>query len=190
MIQKNSPQGRLLIIDDDEILAKRLGVSMERKGYEVIIAHTILDGIDQACTRRPDYALIDLRLEDGSGLDVVEQIRNHVPNCKMVMMTAYGNFQTAVAAVKAGALDYIAKPVDADLVHSALQQNNRDLPDPPEDPMSPDRVKWEHILRIYEQCDRNVTETARRLQMHRRTLQRILRKHAPHDIRHQESEQD
>ena len=181
-MQTNTSQ-KLLIIDDDEILAKRLAVSMERKGYDVITAFTIHDGLDMACRQRPGFALIDLRLEDGSGLDIVEQIRTHVPGCKMVMMTAYGNFQTAVAAVKAGAVDYISKPVDADLVHNALQQKSDTLPDPPEAPMSPDMVKWEHIQRIYEQCDRNVTETARRLQMHRRTLQRILRKHAPHDSR-------
>ena len=178
--------GKLLIIDDDSILADRLGISMTRKGYEVEIANNVNDGIDLACKRRPDFAVVDLRIEDESGLDLVEKIRQHVPHCKMVMMTAYGNFQTAVAAIKAGAVDYIAKPVDADLVHNALQQDHVDMPEPPEDPMSPDRVKWEHIQRIFEQCDRNVTETARRLQMHRRTLQRILRKHAPYDMRDKE----
>lgn len=179
--------GTLLIIDDDEVLAKRLGVSMGRMGYEVSTAFEVNDGIEKAVRDKPDYALIDLRLENGSGLDIVEQIHRHAPNCRTVIMTAYGNFQTAVAAVKAGAVDYIAKPVDADTVHNALKQTPGSMPEPPEEPMPPDMVKWEHIQRIYEQCNRNVTETARRLQMHRRTLQRILRKHAPNDFRDKEN---
>lgn len=183
----NTNFGKLLIIDDDEVLAKRLGVSMGRMGYDVVTAFDVNDGIDKACREKPDYAVIDLRLEDGSGLDIVDKIHSHVPDCRTVIMTAYGNFQTAVAAVKAGAVDYIAKPVDADTVHNALQQSPGTLPEPPEEPMPPDMVKWEHIQRIYEQCNRNVTETARRLQMHRRTLQRILRKHAPNDFRDRDS---
>lgn len=174
---------RLLIIDDDKVLADRLAISMERKGYDAACAYGVLNGIEAAERLRPGYALVDLRLEDGSGLEIIDYLRREFPSCKNVMMTAYGNFQTAVAAVKSGAVDYIAKPVDAESLHNALQQTGSEIPSPPKDPMSPDMVKWDHIQRIYEQCDRNVTETARRLQMHRRTLQRILRKHAPHDKR-------
>jgi len=95
------------------------------------------------------------------------------------MLTGYGNIATAVVAIKAGAVDFLAKPVDADQLTAALIETERPLPPPPEDPMSADRVRWEHIQRVFEQCNRNVSETARRLKMHRRTLQRILNKHAP-----------
>ena len=127
----------------------------------------------------PKFAVLDLRLQDGSGLDVVPVIREADPNSRIVILTGYGNIATAVAAVKAGAIDYLAKPADADQVIAALLTQGADLPPPPENPMSADRVRWEHIQRVYEQCDRNVSETARRLKMHRRTLQRILSKRAP-----------
>ncbi|MGB8840081.1 MAG: response regulator, partial [Aliidongia sp.] len=127
----------------------------------------------------PAFAVVDLRLGDGSGLDIVSAIRTARPNARIVMLTGYGNIATAVAAVKAGALDYLPKPADADAVERALLTRSDGLPPPPEDPMSADRVRWEHIQRVFEQCDRNVSETARRLKMHRRTLQRILSKHAP-----------
>ena len=127
----------------------------------------------------PAFAVIDLRLEDGSGLEVVNALRAQRPDARIVMLTGYGNFATAVAAVKAGAVDYLPKPADADMVEAALMATGRDLPPPPEQPMSAERVRWEHIQRVFEQCDRNVSETAHRLNMHRRTLQRILSKRAP-----------
>ena len=127
----------------------------------------------------PAFAVVDLRLADGSGLDVVAAIRDARADARIVMLTGYGNIATAVAAVKAGALDYLPKPADADAIEAALLADGRPLPSPPENPMSADRVRWEHIQRVFEQCDRNVSETARRLKMHRRTLQRILNKHAP-----------
>ena len=176
-------KGNLLIIDDDEILCDRLAKAMQKRGYEVRTAYTVQNGIAAAKEFEPEFAIIDLRLSDGNGLQIVEEIRNIVDDCRIVMLTAYGNIATAVAAVKAGAVDYLAKPADADSIERALLQtgDTGDMPEPPEDPMPADRVKWEHILRVYEQCGRNVSETARRLKMHRRTLQRILSKHAPRE---------
>ncbi len=175
-------KGKLLIIDDDEILATRLGRAMEKRGFTVALAHSVQEGLSAITAEKADYALIDLQLGDGSGLNLVEDIREHAPDCRIVMLTAFGNIATAVAAVKAGAIDYLAKPADADAVENALlQPEGASLPPPPEDPMPADRVRWEHIQRIYEQCGRNISETARRLKMHRRTLQRILAKHAPQE---------
>ncbi|MDY0030031.1 MAG: ActR/PrrA/RegA family redox response regulator transcription factor [Pseudobdellovibrionaceae bacterium] len=175
-----SMKGHLIIIDDDEVLCTRLAKAMEKRGYTVRTAFTVADGIKVAKEFEPEFAVVDLRLADGNGLEVVDKLREIVEDCRIIMMTAYGNIATAVAAVKAGAIDYLAKPADADMIEKALLQTGEDtLPEPPSDPMSADRVKWEHILRVYEMCGRNVSETARRLKMHRRTLQRILAKHAP-----------
>ena len=123
--------------------------------------------------------MVDLRLEDGNGLDVVEALHKKRPDARAVVLTGYGNIATAVTAVKLGAVDYLSKPADADDVINALLATGEAPPAPPENPMSADRVRWEHIQRVYELCDRNVSETARRLNMHRRTLQRILAKRAP-----------
>ncbi|HXS40307.1 MAG TPA: ActR/PrrA/RegA family redox response regulator transcription factor [Stellaceae bacterium] len=169
----------LLIVDDDEPLCQRLARAMERRGFIVRTADSVAAGIAAATEQPPVFAVVDLRLGDGSGLDVVKTLRKSRPNARIVMLTGYGNIATAVAAVKAGAVDYLPKPVDADAVERALLATESALPPPPEDPMSADRVRWEHIQRVFEQCDRNVSETARRLKMHRRTLQRILGKHAP-----------
>jgi two-component system response regulator RegA len=171
----------LLIVDDDEPFLARLARAMERRGFEVKTAPSVAEGIATAKAAPPAFAVIDLRLADGSGLDVVTALRTVRPDTRIVMLTGYGNIATAVAAVKAGALDYLAKPADADQVEAALLSREMSLPPPPENPMSADRVRWEHIQRVFEQCDRNVSETARRLNMHRRTLQRILSKHAPRE---------
>ncbi|HAT36037.1 MAG TPA: two-component system response regulator, partial [Rhodospirillaceae bacterium] len=140
---------------------------------------SVTEGIDMASHRPPAYAIVDLRLEDGNGLEIVKALREVRTDVRIVILTGYGNIATAVEAVKAGAVDYLPKPADADAIAAALLETERPLPPPPEDPMSADRVRWEHIQRVYEQCNRNVSETARRLKMHRRTLQRILNKHAP-----------
>ena len=169
----------LLIIDDDQRFADRLGVAMERRGYEVTVAHSVEDGKRRGLQAPPAYAIIDLRLEDGSGLEVVEAMNKVSPSTRIVVLTGYGNIATAVSAVKLGAADYLPKPADTDAIEAALTADDQLLPPPPEMPMTADRVRWEHILRIYEQCERNVSETARRLRMHRRTLQRILNKYAP-----------
>jgi two-component system response regulator RegA len=129
----------------------------------------------------PRFAVVDLRLGDGNGLDLVTEMRKVAPSARMVILTGYGNIATAVAAMKTGAIDYLPKPCEADAVDAALRGGDRGLPPPPDHPMPADRVRWEHIQRVFEQCERNVSETARRLNMHRRTLQRILAKHAPRE---------
>ncbi|HRJ60389.1 MAG TPA: ActR/PrrA/RegA family redox response regulator transcription factor [Azospirillaceae bacterium] len=169
----------LLIVDDDAPFRIRLARAMEKRGFNVVAVESVQLGVEIAQTQPPAFALVDLRLADGSGLDVVKTLREVRPDARIVMLTGYGNIATAVAAVKAGAIDYLPKPADADAVEMALLADGRPLPEPPENPMSADRVRWEHIQRVFEQCDRNVSETARRLKMHRRTLQRILNKHAP-----------
>jgi two-component system response regulator RegA len=169
----------LLIVDDDAPLCQRLARAMERRGFIVATADGVAAGIAAATGNPPAFAVVDLRLGDGSGLDIVSALRTARPAARIVMLTGYGNIATAVAAVKAGALDYLPKPADADAVERALLAREGETPEPPEDPMSADRVRWEHIQRIFELCERNVSETARRLKMHRRTLQRILSKHAP-----------
>ena len=169
----------LLIVDDDDPLRLRLMRAMEKKGFVVKEAKTVENAIKIVKSHPPKFALVDLRLEDGNGLDVVEEIGKLKNDSRIVMLTGYGNLPTAVAAVKAGAIDYMAKPVDADDVESALLAPKDFRAKPPENPMSADRVKWEHIHRVFELCNRNVSETARRLKMHRRTLQRILSKRSP-----------
>ena len=173
------PDPSLLLVDDDEPFLKRLAKAMEKRGFSVETAGSVAAGRAIATARPPAYAVVDLRLEDGNGLDVVETLRDKRPDARIVVLTGYGAIATAVAAVKFGATDYLSKPADADDITNALLANRDTLPPPPENPMSADRVRWEHIQRIYELCDRNVSETARRLNMHRRTLQRILAKRSP-----------
>jgi len=169
----------LLLVDDDEPFLRRLARAMEKRGFEVEMAGSVAAGKAIATARPPAYAVVDLRLEDGNGLDVVEVLREKRPDSRIVVLTGYGAIATAVAAVKIGATDYLSKPADANDIVNALLANGDALPPPPENPMSADRVRWEHIQRVYELCDRNVSETARRLNMHRRTLQRILAKRSP-----------
>lgn len=179
--QSGPPAGdrRVLIVDDDAPLRNRLARALEQRGFDVAAAASVAEGIELASASPPGYAVVDLRLDDGNGLEVVQVLRSARPDIRIVILTGYGNIATAVRAIKAGAVDYLTKPVDADAVAAALLETERPLPPPPEEPMSADRVRWEHIQRVFEQCDRNVSETARRLKMHRRTLQRILNKHAP-----------
>lgn len=169
----------LLLVDDDESFVKRLAKAMEKRGFLPETAESVAAGKAMAMARPPAYAVVDLRLEDGNGLDVVEVLRDRRPDCRIVVLTGYGAIATAVAAVKIGATDYLSKPADANEVTHALLSRGETLPQPPDNPMSADRVRWEHIQRVYEMCDRNVSETARRLNMHRRTLQRILAKRSP-----------
>ena len=164
----------LLIVDDDNPFRERLARAMEKKGFKVSQAEGVKKGIDAVKTNKPAFAVVDLRLSDGNGLEVVKEIQNSNADSRIVMLTGYGNIPTAVAAIKQGAIDYLAKPADADDVEKALLADPNRKADPPDNPMSADRVKWEHIHRVFELCNRNVSETARRLKMHRRTLQRIL----------------
>ena len=169
----------LLIVDDDNPFRERLARAMEKKGFKVSQAEGVKKGIDAVKIGKPAFAVVDLRLADGNGLEVVKEIQKLNINSKIIMLTGYGNIPTAVAAIKHGAIDYLAKPADADDVEKALLADPESKAQPPENPMTADRVKWEHIHRVFELCNRNVSETARRLKMHRRTLQRILSKRSP-----------
>lgn len=169
----------LLLVEDDRPFLTRLARAMESRGFQVDTADSVEEALAKVKAAAPAYAVVDMRLGDGNGLDVVAAIREKREDARTVILTGYGNIATAVTAVKLGAVDYLSKPADADDVFAALTRTTNDKVAPPENPMSADRVRWEHIQRVYEMCDRNVSETARRLNMHRRTLQRILAKRAP-----------
>ncbi len=169
----------LLIVDDDNSFRERLARAMDKKGFKVTQAESVQAGIDSIKITKPSFAVVDLRLNDGNGLEVVKELQNSNSESKIIMLTGYGNIPTTVAAIKEGAIDYLAKPADADDIEKALLADPKKKASPPENPMSADRVKWEHIHRVFELCNRNVSETARRLKMHRRTLQRILYKRSP-----------
>ena len=169
----------LMVLDDDAPFRTRLSRALAHRGFEVVPAGSVSEARQLVNSNPPAFAVVDLRLEDGSGLEVVEALHNRREDSHAVILTGYGAIATAVAAVKAGAIDYLPKPADVDDVVNALLSGKEDKPDPPENPMSADRVRWEHIQRVYELCNHNVSETARRLNMHRRTLQRILAKRAP-----------
>lgn len=178
--QDELPEDRsLLILDDDRAFLQRLARAMELRGFDVRSGFSVAEGIDLIRQKAPAFAVVDMRLEDGTGLDVIAELSRVRPDARAIVLTGYGNIATAVSAVKLGAVDYLAKPADADDVTDALLAPTDAKAPPPENPMSADRVRWEHIQRVYELCNRNVSETARRLNMHRRTLQRILAKRAP-----------
>lgn len=169
----------LLIVDDDKPFLTRLARAMESRGYSVTTAGSVAEGLAAIAAHAPAFAVIDMRLLDGNGIDVMSELKLRRPESRAIILTGYGNIATAVTAVKLGAFDYLAKPADADDIDAALKAGGAARPELPDHPMSADRVRWEHIQRIYESCDRNVSETARQLNMHRRTLQRILAKRAP-----------
>lgn len=169
----------LMILDDDGPFRNRLGRALTQRGFTVETVETVTEAKRMVQNNPPAFAVLDMRLEDGNGMDVIDMLHDVRPDSRMVMLTGYGNLATAVSAVKRGAVDYLAKPADADDVCKALLAEKGEAPEPPENPMSADRVRWEHIQRVYELCGKNVSETARRLNMHRRTLQRILAKRAP-----------
>ena len=178
--QDELPQdASLVIVDDDRAFLQRLARAMEGRGFNVRSGHSVSEGIDLIRQSAPAFAVVDMRLDDGNGLDVIAELARLRPDARAIVLTGYGNIATAVSAVKLGAVDYLAKPADADEVTDALLAPPNSQAPPPENPMSADRVRWEHIQRVYELCNRNVSETARRLNMHRRTLQRILAKRAP-----------
>jgi two-component system, response regulator RegA len=176
---ESSSDRTLLIVEDDKSFLQRLARAMESRGFTVTTAESVAEGLTRLETTSPAFAVVDMRLADGNGLEVISALKRRRPDARAIILTGYGNIATAVNAVKMGAVDYLAKPVDADDVVAALLAHDGAVAAPPEHPMSADRVRWEHIQRIYELCSRNVSETARRLNMHRRTLQRILAKRAP-----------
>ncbi|HET7885833.1 MAG TPA: ActR/PrrA/RegA family redox response regulator transcription factor [Bradyrhizobium sp.] len=173
------PDRSLLIVEDDKPFLERLARAMETRGFAVTSCDSVAEGLTQIAKAAPAFAVVDLRLGDGNGIDLVSALKRKRPDARAIILTGYGNIATAVTAVKLGAVDYLSKPADADDVVSALLALGNQKSEPPSNPMSADRVRWEHIQRIYEMCNRNVSETARRLNMHRRTLQRILAKRAP-----------
>lgn len=170
---------KLLIVDDDQPLRERLARAMLKRDYDVEIAESLEQAREILTTVVPDYAVLDLKLKDGYGLELVNDITSKNANAKVIILTGYGNIASAVAAIKHGAVDYLPKPADADMVDRALRPGAIVSEIFMNEPMSPDRVKWEHIQRVFNECDQNISETARQLKMHRRTLQRILAKHAP-----------
>jgi two-component system response regulator RegA len=169
----------LLIVDDDRPFLNRLARAMEARGFAVTAVESVADGLAALASHPPAFAIIDMRLGDGNGIDVISELKAKRPDARGVILTGYANIATAVTAVKLGAFDYLAKPADADEIYHTLMATQADKPDTGDSTMSADRVRWEHIQRVFEACDRNVSETARRLNMHRRTLQRILAKRAP-----------
>ena len=169
----------LMIVDDDLPFRERLSRSMEKKDFIVESFPSFNDSLKRIKEKKFDYVIVDMRLSDGSGLELIKKIRQISPKTKSLLLTGYGNIATAVAAIKSGAIDYLPKPAEIDQIYDALTNSKEILPPPPENPMTADRIRWEHIQRVFVQCNRNVSETARRLRMHRRTLQRILNKHAP-----------
>src|SRR3981189_1288614 len=164
----------LLIVEDDKPFLERLSRAMETRGFTVTSCDTVADGLAQIRRAAPAFAVVDLRLGDGNGLDVVSALKRKRPEARAIVLTGYGNIATAVTAVKMGAVDYLPKPAEADDVVAALLASGTEKSELPANPMSADRVRWEHIQTIFEMCNRHATETARRLNMHRRTLQRIL----------------
>ena len=171
----------LLVVDDDLPFRERLSRSMQKKGFEVDSADSFASALEIIKKQNYDYAIVDMRLTDGSGLELIKKMKIKNPGTKSLLLTGYGNIATAVAAIKSGAIDYLPKPAEVDQIYDALTNSKGALPPPPENPMTADRIRWEHIQRVFIQCNRNVSETARRLRMHRRTLQRILNKHAPRE---------
>ena len=171
----------LLVVDDDLPFRERLSRSMQKKGFVVDSADSFESAVKTIEKHNYDYAIVDMRLTDGSGLELIKKIQIKSPETKSLLLTGYGNIATAVAAIKSGAIDYLPKPAEVDQIYDALTNSKEILPPPPENPMTADRIRWEHIQRVFVQCNRNVSETARRLRMHRRTLQRILNKHAPRE---------
>ncbi|MET0934434.1 MAG: response regulator transcription factor [Luteibacter sp.] len=178
------PGGRpLLIVDDDPTFARVLGRAMTSRGFEVIATDNADDA--RALTRRhqPRYCVLDLKLGDENGLRLIPELQSLVPDIRILLLTGYASIATAVEAIKRGAHDYLAKPVDADAVLRALLDGDAgpaegdDFADAPDQPLPLRRLEWEHIQRVLTECEGNISETARRLGMHRRTLQRKLSKH-------------
>jgi two-component system, response regulator RegA len=169
----------LLIVDDDKPFCDRLARALGQRGFTARTANSVAEGAAALAEYSPAYAVFDLKLGDGSGLDLMKALKAQRPEARAIILTGYGAIATAVTAVKLGAFDYLAKPVNADEVVAALSPEAEERVEHLEHPMSADRARWEHIQRVYESCERNVSETARQLSMHRRTLQRILAKRAP-----------
>jgi two-component system, response regulator RegA len=169
----------LILVDDDVAFLDRLTRAMAERGFEVRSSSTVSRALEMIEDHPPAFAVVDLRLADGNGLDVVAVLGAKRPSARIIVLTGYGNLPTVVRAVKLGAFDYLTKPADADDLTDALLAPPNEHASPPGHPISPDRARWLHIQSIFEAYDRNISETARRLNMHRRTLQRIMQKPEP-----------
>lgn len=167
----------LLLVDDDATFAEVLRAAFEARGYAVRVAHDVASAIAAARHDPPEYAVVDLKMPGPSGLELVKALKALDANTRIVILTGYASIATAVEAIKLGAVHYLAKPADADEILSALHRDQGDASvAPPPRPLSVDRLEWEHIQRVLTECGGNISETARRLGMHRRTLQRKLAK--------------
>lgn len=173
---------KLLVVDDDETFSLVLARAMESRGFSADIAHDPDSAIVMARKLRPAYCVLDLKLGEHNGLNLITELKAIVPDMHILLLTGYASIATAVEAIKRGAHDYLAKPVDADAVARALLDDDTggeegDAATAPDAPLPLRRLEWEHIQRVLTECDGNISETARRLGMHRRTLQRKLSKH-------------
>jgi two-component system response regulator RegA len=168
----------LLIVDDDIVFANRMSIALSERGFQVRKANTRHEALAAIEDSPPDFATIDLRLGDGSGLDVLAALHSVRPEARAIILSGYGNLPCTVAAIRFGAFDCLAKPADADDVAQALLAAPGSLPPPPANALSPTDASWLHIERVFKDCGGNVSETSRRLNMHRRTLQRILARRA------------
>ncbi len=169
--------GRLLLVDDDQTYCEVLAVALRKRGFDVVTAHNVADAMSAAIKPVPEYAVVDLRMPGESGLDLVSRLHEQDAAIKIVVLTGYASIATAVEAIKLGATHYLTKPADADDIVAAFQREHGDASMPvPEEPISVDRLEWEHIQKVLADCDGNITVAARHLGMHRRTLQRKLYK--------------
>lgn len=169
------PLKTILIVDDDEVFVSVLSRALEKRDYKVLPAHNLQQAETEAKQTPPDYAVIDLKIERESGLDCLPMLLAINPNIRMLILTGYSSIATAVSAIKSGAIDYACKPLDADEILSILSGSKKSeaIVD---SPVSVQRLQWEHIQRVLEESDGNISATARKLGMHRRTLQRKLQK--------------
>lgn len=167
----------LLLVDDDETFCRVLAGALESRGFAVRTAYDVPQGLALAEAEPPEYAVVDLKMPGPSGLELVERLHALDPHTRIVVLTGYASIATAVEAIKLGAVQYLAKPADADQVVAAFEKLEGDAHAPVEArPLSVARLEWEHIQKILLECGGNISETARRLGMHRRTLQRKLAK--------------
>ncbi len=174
---ENASRKTLMIVDDDTTFASILGQSFARRGLNVITADCSEQAISQSSRHRPDYAIVDLRLAEESGLRLVPQLKNILPDLRILILTGYSSISTAVEAIKLGAVNYLCKPAGTDEILAALTAQHADSEVPlPDSPPSPNRLEWEHIHKVLAENDGNISATARALGMHRRTLQRKLQK--------------
>ena len=167
----------MLIVEDDDALRARMAVAMEKRGFDVRTASSVAGGLAAISQSVPGFAVIDLRLLDGSGLDVVKALEGADPDARAVILTGYGDIPTAVAAARIGAVDYLSKPATADEIVDVLLTPANQPPPAPENPLPPEDARLEHIEAVFQEAGENVSLAARLLSMHRRPLQRILKRH-------------